>query len=146
MRSYALQASTVPFLAFPLCVSSYVFLQFSGNSRVQHRPGGLMETPSGETKPKKRRSYCQASFLCFFPCGLPSQEVGRTTEVAVSGSQETPKGKVLTSVFAQAGVQVPRPSGLAERQTTHSSASGTDECKRTVHECARDSPSLEYRG
>ena len=38
------------------------------------------------------------------------------------------------------------PSGLAERQTTHSSASGTDECKRTVHECARDSPSLVCRG
>ena len=27
-----------------------------------------MGTPSGETKPKKRQSYCQASFLCFFPC------------------------------------------------------------------------------
>ena len=115
-----------------------------------NRPSGHMGTPSGETKPKKRQNYSQASFLCFFPLvskprvGLPNQEVGRsprglldTTEVAVSGSQE--------SVFAQAGVQVPRPSGLAERQTTHL-ASGTDECKRTVQECARDSPSLEYRG
>ena len=40
----------------------------------------------------------------------------------------------------------PGPSGRAERQTTHSSTPGSDECKRAAHECARDSPSLECRG
>ena len=38
------------------------------------------------------------------------------------------------------------PSGRAERQVTHSSASGPDVCKRTVHECASDGPSRECRG
>ena len=47
---------------------------------------------------------------------------------------------------ARAGVLFPRPSGLAERQTTHPSTSGLAGCKRTVHEGARDSPSLVCRG
>ena len=38
---------------------------------------------------------------------------------------------------ARAGVLFPRPSGLAERQTTHPSTSGLDGCKRTVHEGAK---------
>ena len=43
---------------------------------------------------------------------------------------------------ARVGVLFPRPSGLAERQTTHPSTSGLDGCKRTVHEgaSARESP------
>ena len=47
---------------------------------------------------------------------------------------------------ARAGVLFPRPSGLAKRQNTHPSTSGLDGCKRTAHEGARDSPSLECRG
>ena len=31
-------------------------------------------------------------------------------------------------MLSQAGVQVPKPSGRAERQVTHSSAPGSDEC------------------
>ena len=46
---------------------------------------------------------------------------------------------------ARVGVLFPRPSGLAERQTTHPLTSGLDGCKRTVHKGVRDSPSLVCR-
>ena len=48
--------------------------------------------------------------------------------------------------YYPSGVLLPEPGGLAERQTTHSSTSEPDECKRAVHKGARDSPSLECRG
>ena len=85
--------------------------------------------------------------------GLRHQEVGRSPrrthptqlrELSTDSSESERGG--FKKCVARAGVLVPRPSGLAERQTTHSSTSGPDECKRPVHECVRDSPSLECRG
>ena len=59
-------------------------------------------------------------------------------------SRESKKGEVFKQCVVREGLQFPRPSGRAERQVTHSSIQGSDECKRAVHQGA--SPSLVCRG
>ena len=118
--------------------------QFQSNSRVPNRPRGHRRAPERGDKAKIAAKQVPKKFPVFSP---PSKTRSPdTTQVAVSGTQESPTGEVLRSVFARAGVLFPRPSGHAERQTTHSSTPRSDECKRAAHESARDSPSLECRG
>ena len=97
-----------------------------------------MGTPSGETKPKKRQNCCQASFLCFFPlCQKP--RVGRsprgtldTTEVAVSGSQESlEKGRFEEVFLPKRECSFPGRAAVPSGKQLTSSASGPDGCKRT---------------
>ncbi len=47
---------------------------------------------------------------------------------------------------ARVGVFLSQAERLCRVASTHSSTPGSDECKRTAHECARVSPSLECRG
>ena len=113
--------------------------------------------PSGHGESPKRRARPELGLTWTLRVrprgGLPHQEVGRSprrTHPTQLGefskdSSESERGGFEVRT-ARVGVLFPRPSGRAERQVTHPSTSGLDGCKRTVHEGARDSPSLVCRG
>ena len=111
---------------------------------MHNRPRGHRRAPERGDKAKRAAKQVPKKFPVFTPPSKPP-ESGHDASSSERDSRESEKGEVL-SLFAQAGVQVPRPSGRAERQGTHSSTPGSDECKRAAHESARDSPSLECRG